>query len=74
MSDVKPGSNRRHRSFLQVLLSRYAREDDVLVGTEHAGRGAPELAGVVGCLANPLALRTDLSGPRAVGPLCMQAS
>lgn len=48
---------------VQVLLSRSAREDDVVVGTETAGRGPPELAGVVGCLANLLALRTDLSGP-----------
>jgi len=48
---------------VQVLLSRSAREDDVVVGTENAGRGPPELAGVVGCLANLLALRTDLLGP-----------
>ena len=49
-------------AWLQVLLSRYAREEDVVVGTEHAGRRQPELEGTVGCLSNLLALRTDLSG------------
>ena len=48
--------------FVQVLLSRYAREDDVVVGTECASRERAELEGVVGSLANQLALRTDLSG------------
>jgi len=47
---------------VQVLLSRYAREDDVVVGTESANRERAELEGVVGSLANQLALRTDLSG------------
>ena len=46
----------------QVLLSRYTREEDIVVGTEHANRRQAELEGVVGCIANPLALRTDLSG------------
>ena len=46
---------------VQVLLSRYAREDDVVVGTECANREG-ELEGVVGSIANQLALRTDLSG------------
>lgn len=46
-----------------MLLSRYAREEDVVVGTEYAHRRQPELEGVVGCIANPVALRTDLSGP-----------
>ena len=45
-----------------MLLSRYAREEDVVVGTEHAGRRQPKLEGTVGCLSNLLALRTDLSG------------
>jgi len=56
--------------WLQVLLSRYAREEDVVVGVEYDNRRQPELEGVVGCIANPLALRTDLSGLRTAAQLC----
>ncbi len=60
---------------LQVLLSRYAREEDVVVGTNHANRRQPELEGTIGCLANPLALRTDLSGLHIAGlSLCANRS
>ena len=53
-------------TWLQVLLSRYAREEDVVVGTDHANRQQPELEGTVGCISNLLALRTDLSGELCV--------
>ncbi|HEX7242084.1 MAG TPA: condensation domain-containing protein, partial [Longimicrobiaceae bacterium] len=46
----------------QLLLSRYAGEDDVVVGTPVAGRTRTELEGTVGFFANTLALRGDLSG------------
>lgn len=53
-----------------MLLSRYAREEDVIVGTEHADRHQAELRGAVHCTANPLALRTDLSGPLPAALVC----
>ena len=47
---------------LQALLGRYARQDDVVVGTPVANRARPETRDVVGCFVNTLALRADLSG------------
>ncbi len=46
----------------KVLLKRYSGQDDVLVGIPVAGRGRPELAGLIGLFVNTLVLRTDLSG------------
>ncbi|HVH14059.1 MAG TPA: amino acid adenylation domain-containing protein, partial [Longimicrobium sp.] len=46
----------------QVLLSKYAGSDDVVVGTPIAGRTHHELEGLIGFFVNTLALRTDLSG------------
>ncbi|HEV7514891.1 MAG TPA: amino acid adenylation domain-containing protein, partial [Thermoanaerobaculia bacterium] len=46
----------------QVLLHRCTGEEDVLVGSPTAGRGAAALAEVVGYFVNPLVLRADLSG------------
>lgn len=45
-----------------VLLSRYARQEDLVVGTHVSGRGRPELESVIGPLENTLALRIDTSG------------
>ncbi|WP_219461807.1 non-ribosomal peptide synthetase/MFS transporter [Nonomuraea rhizosphaerae] len=45
-----------------ALLGRYARQDDVAVGSPVAGRSLPELDGLVGCFVNMLAMRVDLSG------------
>ncbi|AGL16497.1 non-ribosomal peptide synthetase [Actinoplanes sp. N902-109] len=47
---------------LQVLLGRYADENDVAVGTLTGGRPRPELEGVVGYFVNTIVLRTNLSG------------
>ena len=47
---------------LEVLLARYAGQDDFAVGTVLAGRDRPELDGVVGFLANTVALRSDVHG------------
>ncbi|HYR10485.1 MAG TPA: condensation domain-containing protein, partial [Longimicrobium sp.] len=46
----------------QALLGRYARQEDVVVGTPVANRGRPETRDVVGFFVNTLALRGDLSG------------
>jgi amino acid adenylation domain-containing protein len=50
---------------LQVLLSRYAGQDDVVVGAVSANRARPELAALVGFVANTLPVRCDLSGDPA---------
>ena len=49
-------------SVFNILLSRYSRQDDVIVGTQVSGRTAPEIEKVIGPLENLLVLRTDLSG------------
>ncbi|NES13762.1 MULTISPECIES: non-ribosomal peptide synthetase [Micromonospora] len=46
----------------QVLLHRYTREDDIVVGVPVANRNRPEIERLVGYFVNTLALRTDLSG------------
>ena len=43
---------------LSVLLSRYARTEDVVIGTTTSGRNHADTIGVVGCLIKTLALRT----------------
>jgi len=45
-----------------VFLSRICGQEDLVVGIPVSGRDRPELQGMVGMLANTLALRTDLSG------------
>ncbi len=46
----------------KLFLSRYARQEDVVVGTPMAGRTRRETEGLIGLFMNTLALRTDLSG------------
>ncbi len=46
----------------QALLSRYSRQEDVVVGSPIANRTRTELEALVGLFANTLALRADLSG------------
>ncbi len=48
-----------------VLLSRYTRQEDILVGTMMTSRGHVAAETLVGCFVNALALRTDLSGDPA---------
>ncbi|HEY0636759.1 MAG TPA: amino acid adenylation domain-containing protein, partial [Pseudonocardiaceae bacterium] len=45
-----------------ALVGRYARTDDVLVGTFSSNRSQPELEELVGFFVNTLVLRTDVSG------------
>jgi amino acid adenylation domain-containing protein len=46
----------------QVLLSRYARQDDVVVGAPIANRNRSEIESLIGFFVNTLVLRADLSG------------
>jgi len=46
----------------QVLLHRYSRAQDIVVGVPVANRGRPEIEPLIGYFVNMLALRTDLSG------------
>lgn len=45
-----------------ALISRYADNDDVVVGSDVSNRGVAETQGMIGPLVNTLVLRTDLSG------------
>ena len=45
----------------QILLAKYSGEDDIVVGSPVAGRDRPELEGLIGLLANELALRLKLT-------------
>jgi amino acid adenylation domain-containing protein len=46
----------------QVLLARYARTDDLIVGCPVSGRSEPELEDLVGFFVNSIALRARVSG------------
>ncbi|HEY0602464.1 MAG TPA: condensation domain-containing protein, partial [Herpetosiphonaceae bacterium] len=47
---------------LDVLLYRYTRQTDIVVGTDIANRTQAETEGLIGFFVNMLALRSDLSG------------
>lgn len=49
-----------------VLLSKYASQDDIIVGSPTAGRTHPDLQGVPGMFVNTVALRT---APAGIKPL-----
>ena len=46
----------------QALLARYSGQDDIVVGTYHAGRTRAETEPLIGFFINTLVLRTDISG------------
>ncbi|KUJ69434.1 hypothetical protein ACZ90_11100 [Streptomyces albus subsp. albus] len=46
----------------QVLLHRYSRQEDIVVGVPVANRNRPEIERLIGLFTNVLPLRTDLSG------------
>ncbi|MFD3658968.1 condensation domain-containing protein, partial [Streptomyces sp. NPDC058620] len=52
-----------------VLLSRYAGSEDVVVGTPVANRNRAETEDLIGLFVNTLVLRTDLSGDPTFGEL-----
>ncbi len=54
---------------LKILLHRYSRQDDIVVGSPIAGRNCSETENVIGLFVNTLVLRTDLSGTPTVREL-----
>ncbi|HKY27538.1 MAG TPA: amino acid adenylation domain-containing protein [Pyrinomonadaceae bacterium] len=46
----------------QLLLSRYAAQEDIVVGSPIAGRNQEEIEPLIGFFVNTLLLRTDLGG------------
>ncbi|MGF7209109.1 amino acid adenylation domain-containing protein [Skermanella aerolata] len=72
---------RRHQATLfmalhagfALLLSRWSGQTDVVVGTPIANRTREDLAGLIGCFVNTLALRLDLSGNPSGGELIGRA-
>ncbi|MET7339665.1 condensation domain-containing protein, partial [Nonomuraea sp. NPDC005650] len=55
-----------------VLLGRYSRQDDVLVGTPVANRNQAETEDLIGFFVNTLVLRADLSGDPTFTDLLQQ--
>ena len=49
-----------------LLLSRYARQDDLCIGIPTAGRPQPELDNIIGFFINSMVLRVDFTGNPSV--------
>jgi acyl transferase domain-containing protein/acyl-CoA synthetase (AMP-forming)/AMP-acid ligase II/acyl carrier protein/short-subunit dehydrogenase involved in D-alanine esterification of teichoic acids len=56
----------------KVLVARCTGQTDLLVGTLLANRGVAKWDQIIGLLANPVAIRSDLSGDRAFAVLVQQ--
>ncbi|NDD30893.1 MAG: amino acid adenylation domain-containing protein [Proteobacteria bacterium] len=50
------------RAAFAVLMQRWSRNDDLVIGSPVANRVVPEIEGLIGFFVNTLALRSDLSG------------
>ena len=64
----------------KLLLAKYSRQDDIVVGSPIANRNRMEIEDLIGFFVNTLVLRTDLSGNpsfrgllRRVKDTCLQA-
>ena len=57
-------------SLYAVLLHRYSRQDDIVVGTPFAARNRREIEAMIGYFINPLALRLDVSGDPSFRRCC----
>nr|VFJ73104.1 MAG: HAD-superfamily phosphatase, subfamily IIIC/FkbH-like domain-containing protein/non-ribosomal peptide synthase domain TIGR01720/amino acid adenylation domain-containing protein [Candidatus Kentron sp. FW] len=60
-------------SAFAVLLSRYGRQDDIVVGSPIAGRAHGQTESIMGLFINTLALRLDLTGNPTFEALLEQA-
>jgi amino acid adenylation domain-containing protein len=49
-------------ALFDIVLARWCRQDDILVGTPIANRTRAEVSGLIGFFVNTLVLRSDLSG------------
>jgi non-ribosomal peptide synthetase component F len=58
----------------QALLGRLTGQEDFAIGSPVANRNRVETEGLVGCLTNSLALRSDLAPGRTVGELVERAA
>ncbi len=56
-----------------LLLWRYSRQEQILIGTPSASRGYEELQGLIGFFANVLVMRVDLKGSLRFTDLLRQA-
>ncbi|AKT38862.1 hybrid non-ribosomal peptide synthetase/type I polyketide synthase [Chondromyces crocatus] len=61
-------------AMFQVLLHRYTRESDIVVGSPMAGWSRSEFKGVVGDFINMVVLRSDLSADPSTKELLLQVS
>ncbi|GLV53939.1 hypothetical protein KDH_07900 [Dictyobacter sp. S3.2.2.5] len=67
-------------SIFQLALQRYSQQDDIVLGTDVAGRSHAEMEGLIGFFVNQLVLRTSFSGEptfrellRQNRTMCLQA-
>ncbi len=49
-------------ALFDIVLGRWCRQDDIVVGTPIANRTRAEISGIIGFFVNTLVLRSDLSG------------
>jgi amino acid adenylation domain-containing protein len=61
-------------ALLKLVLARYTRNDDVVVGTESSVRSRAEYSDLIGLFVNQLALRTDLSGDPSLAEACRRVA
>jgi pristinamycin I synthase-3/4 len=59
-------------ALFQAFLSRVSGQEELAVGTVVANRGRPELEPLIGCFANTLVMRGDLSGRPSLRDLLLR--
>jgi hypothetical protein len=57
---------------LDIMLSRYSGQTDIILGVPMANRGREEFLSLIGCFMNQITLRCDLSGNPTVANLLEQ--
>ncbi len=59
---------------LKILLAKYAKQNDLVVGTVIAGRNRAEIEPLIGCFMNFLALRSQINETQTVQDFLKQVS